>query len=193
MFDKKSYNKQWNQEHKEICNERSKQWNFDHPEKTKEFKKKYYQTHKEQILEKNKQWRLNHKVHRDNYHKQYRLDHKKERNEYNEQWRQKNENEIKKYRKLYIQTLEGKACNQRGHTKRKAREKEIINTLTSDEWVEILKEYRFKCAYCGCEFTLFNRETRDHIIPISKGGNNIKENVVPACRSCNSKKGASIG
>ena len=30
--------------------------------------------------------------------------------------------------------------------------------------------------------------TRDHIIPISKGGNNVKENIVPAYRSCNSKK-----
>ena len=65
---------------------------------------------------------------------------------------------------------------------------EIINTLTSNEWLGILKKYYWRCAYCGKEFDLFNRPTRDHIIPISKGGDNVKENIVPACKSCNSKK-----
>lgn len=30
--------------------------------------------------------------------------------------------------------------------------------------------------------------TRDHVIPVSKGGLNIKHNIVPACKSCNSSK-----
>jgi 5-methylcytosine-specific restriction endonuclease McrA len=30
--------------------------------------------------------------------------------------------------------------------------------------------------------------TLDHIIPITKGGNHIKDNVVPACGYCNSSK-----
>ena len=33
------------------------------------------------------------------------------------------------------------------------------------------------------------RLTQDHVIPLSKGGQHIKENIVPACPSCNSKKG----
>lgn len=188
MFDKKAYNKQWNQKHKEICNERYKQWAFTHPDKIKEYRKKHYQNHKKQILEENKQWCQDHKEHRKDYCKQYHLDHKKERNEYGEQWRLINREKICKRQKQYLQTKAGKANNQRGHSKRKAREKNIINTLTAEEWIDILKKYKFRCAYCGKEFTLFDRETRDHVIPISKGGDNIKENIVPACKSCNSKK-----
>ena len=95
---------------------------------------------------------------------------------------------IKKSKKRYNQTIKGKATKQRAKFKRRALLNNIINTLTAQEWITILKEYNFKCAYCGCEFTLFNRETKDHVIPISKGGDNTKENIVPACQSCNSKK-----
>ena len=104
--------------------------------------------------------------------------------EYMKQWLKDNP----EYMKKWYKTEKGKANNQRGHIARQMNEKNIINTLTAEEWINILKEYKFKCAYCGKEFTLFDRETRDHIIPLSKGGNNIKENIVPACRSCNSKK-----
>lgn len=45
------------------------------------------------------------------------------------------------------------------------------------------------CAYCGVTCTNENL-TRDHIIPRSRGGQDIWRNVVVACRSCNGKKGA---
>lgn len=45
------------------------------------------------------------------------------------------------------------------------------------------------CLYCGREFhghTL----TRDHVLPLSKGGLDVWENVVSACFHCNSHKGS---
>jgi 5-methylcytosine-specific restriction endonuclease McrA len=41
------------------------------------------------------------------------------------------------------------------------------------------------CVYCGSDRDL----TGDHLIPISKGGANVRTNTVLACRSCNSRKG----
>ena len=46
---------------------------------------------------------------------------------------------------------------------------------------------RHVCAYCGNHFTS-NHLSRDHIVPVSKGGENKWTNVVTACKSCNSKK-----
>jgi len=43
------------------------------------------------------------------------------------------------------------------------------------------------CAYCGGEFGYF-RLTRDHVVPLSRGGRDTWMNVVTACRQCNSKK-----
>lgn len=44
----------------------------------------------------------------------------------------------------------------------------------------------YSCVYCGkrnIDLTL------DHVIPVSKGGKNTWDNLVTACKSCNSKKG----
>ncbi len=42
---------------------------------------------------------------------------------------------------------------------------------------------RFQCQYCGAR-----AENIDHVRPRSRGGNHIWENVVAACRRCNSHK-----
>ncbi len=46
---------------------------------------------------------------------------------------------------------------------------------------------RHLCAYCGTQYSA-SRLTRDHILPRSKGGPDVWENVVAACRGCNQKK-----
>jgi 5-methylcytosine-specific restriction endonuclease McrA len=84
----------------------------------------------------------------------------------------------------YQKTDKCKAAKARIATKRRAKIK-ILSTLTDDEWKEIKRHYNYKCVYCGEKKLL----TQDHIIPVSKGGHHIKENIVPACKSCNSKKG----
>lgn len=73
--------------------------------------------------------------------------------------------------------------------RRRAKIANLEFDLTKQDWEEILSTFNHRCAYCGKSEKL----EMDHVIPISKGGATTKENIVPACRSCNSKKGDKIG
>lgn len=68
---------------------------------------------------------------------------------------------------------------------RRSRERKLEYTLTDQEWEEIKKSHHYLCIYCGGQF---DNLTRDHWIPLIKGGGFTKENIVPACGSCNSRK-----
>ncbi len=43
------------------------------------------------------------------------------------------------------------------------------------------------CHYCGGSF-LPEELTMDHLVPVSRGGKASRNNVVPACKECNSRK-----
>lgn len=43
----------------------------------------------------------------------------------------------------------------------------------------------------GCAYCPESAQTVDHVVPVSRGGRTTVDNVVPACRSCNSSKKAS--
>lgn len=53
---------------------------------------------------------------------------------------------------------------------------------------KILMRDRYRCQYCGvkgtgCELTL------DHIVPRSRGGRSVPENLCASCKRCNQRKG----
>lgn len=53
---------------------------------------------------------------------------------------------------------------------------------------KIFERDNYKCYYCGQKLNE-NNSTLDHKIPLSKGGDNSKENLVACCLECNSIKG----
>ena len=46
------------------------------------------------------------------------------------------------------------------------------------------------CWYCGRSVSVCGSLTADHIFPRMKGGENVSDNLIMVCRSCNSSKGA---
>lgn len=64
----------------------------------------------------------------------------------------------------------------------------------SSKWISNHKRWiiyhnnNYKCAYCGDTIISGKVFTLDHIIPIELGGTNKANNLVVACRNCNSSK-----
>ena len=149
------------------------------------YQKQYRLAHKEQEKERKRQW---YAAYKDEI-RERQLAHAEERKEWKRQYYAAHKEQQKQQSRQYFHTPKGKAANQRGQVSRRARLAKVLNTLTAEEWQAILEAHEFKCAYCGKSLLdMFNSATRDHIIPISKGGDNVKGNIVPACQSCNAKK-----
>lgn len=71
----------------------------------------------------------------------------------------------------------------KGHAS--ARVPEPTPALTN---VALFARDHWLCLYCGADGRRLPL-TRDHVLPTSKGGRDVWENVVSACIHCNSKKG----
>lgn len=69
------------------------------------------------------------------------------------------------------------------HTRRTNMAK-VKRMYNMSDWFEIVDYFSNSCAYCGKEGGI----VQDHVVPISKLGDHIKQNVVPACPKCNSSK-----
>lgn len=88
-------------------------------------------------------------------------------------WRSKNKELLLKSKRL-------------SNSKRRSASKDKIEIK---EWNSVLEFYGNKCLCCGrTDLQL----TIDHIVPLSKGGKNLVDNVQPLCMPCNSKKGTKI-
>lgn len=63
-----------------------------------------------------------------------------------------------------------------------------LNDFTVGDWLDLLDEYDYRCAYCGWHVSKALIGC-DHKLPLCRGGGNTKANIVPACRPCNISKG----
>lgn len=63
--------------------------------------------------------------------------------------------------------------------------KQISRVPITNKMLYLRDDYR--CAYCGLKFTS-KQLSRDHVIPISKGGLDVWENLVSCCKKCNRSK-----
>ncbi|MEW5734749.1 MAG: HNH endonuclease signature motif containing protein [Thermodesulfobacteriota bacterium] len=65
-------------------------------------------------------------------------------------------------------------------------EKEKARELRKSRWWKE-KLAQGKCHYCGQVFAPGDL-TMDHVVPLSRGGKSVKENLMPSCKECNTRK-----
>lgn len=155
-----------------------------HPELPCQNARRYRLKHLEKVREICRQWRENnkeaarisrrktHERYQESeraYKRQYRLAHLEDTKARTKRWKHENLNKLRD-----------------NEQRRRTRAKGLVATLTGSQWAGILKAYRYRCAYCGKHV---GKLTQDHVIPIVAGGAYSVENIVPACRACNSSKG----
>lgn len=74
---------------------------------------------------------------------------------------------------------------------RQTREREAVGFHSEGEWETLKAQYGFTCPCCKKPEPIV-RLTRDHVIPLAKGGSHFIENIQPLCQSCNSRKHTEI-
>lgn len=163
--DRRAYKKAYDLAHAEEI----KNYRINNDDELKEKKRQYYAKNRDQILAKVKRHTI------ENYDNVL---------EYHRKHYEKNSDKIKANVALYRQANPEK----KKHLENKRRAKKFENggSHTLDELIEKFEQLGNVCFYCGKGGKL----TIDHDIPLSRGGTDNIENILPACRSCNSKKNA---
>jgi hypothetical protein len=168
----------------------------------KECTKKYYKENKNRILENSKKRYRENPQAKHEYDAIYRFNnlevkHAKDREYYKKnsdnikshvaKWYKNNKQHVLKYQKQHQENNKDyyrdikNICNH----KRRAYKKQLPNSFNKNDWTTCKESFNHQCAYCGKHL---KNLTQDHFIPISKGGEYTKNNIIPACGSCNYSK-----
>lgn len=151
--------------------------------------KAYYRRNAEEIKELARQRHAANKERNNKMSREYYAAHKEDILKGNKIWRDKNPQRIKELSKQYKKDHpeETRVANQ----KRRSRIAGATGECTIAQWRKLKDAYHHTCPSC------LRSEPRiiltvDHIIPITRKGNNDIDNIQPLCKGCNSSKGAKI-
>ena len=120
----------------------------------------------------------------------YREKNKKRIKEYWAHYYQRNKEQYKSHNKRYREENPGKFkeySRRRNHRRRQAELGTKFN-FSAEEWQQCLAHFNHQCAYCGSKESL----EQEHVVPVSAGGHYTADNIIPACKSCNSSKNNKI-
>jgi len=136
-------------------------------------RRRYYERNAGEILEHYKEW--------------YYANHDTVRRRHNSRNREP-EQRAKRVasNRRYYHDGRGREVQRAAAQRRRARARTLPATMTLAQWLRCVEWWEHRCAYCGRRI---GRATMDHFIPVSRGGGTTASNIVPACHSCNSRKG----
>jgi len=155
--------RKWRRLNHEKSLEANRKWRKENPEKMKKAKKRWDDNNKERI-------RITDKLWRDENREKVRITNKKASLKYH-----KNNPEVSRHAVRI----------------RRFRKKNNEGYFTTKEWEDLKKEHNHTCLCCKKKEPKI-KLVPDHVIPLSKSGNNYIQNIQPLCERCNSIKWSKI-
>jgi len=146
-----------------------------HRSQNKEYRRRY-----------NQEWRKNNPEGTKQQAKRYSIKHASKESLRVAQWKAQNPERVRHQARVHRATHLWKYREH--YHRRKAALKRAIAQLTKQEWEWLLGQSGNCCVYCGRHESECGKLQQEHVIPVSKGGAYTVTNIVPSCRSCNSRK-----
>ncbi len=154
--------------------------------------RQYYEAHREERLAFQCQWNKDHRAERaaymrdwrkanPDYDRRYHLAHREQKAESDRQWYAANRESKRAYTRQWFKDNSDKA---REYVRRRRARKHSATIGPVDEGAVYGRD-GYMCMYCGATRKPL---TLDHIIPLAGGGSHCEDNLVAACRECNSRK-----
>jgi HNH endonuclease len=158
----------------------------------------YRETNREDVNRKAREFKANNrdKIRLDNA--KYRENNLDKVRKISRDYARKNRERISEYAKEYYvankeaireKIREYEKLNRHKRVIREQRRRHKIRALPYDfselDWFTCLDYFNHKCAYC---VSSENNLQQEHLIPVANGGGYVKENIIPACGSCNVSK-----
>jgi 5-methylcytosine-specific restriction endonuclease McrA len=147
-------------------------------------KKAWLEANKERAKATYKAWYEANRAHKIAYCKAWHEANKEHEKTTNKAWREANKQQAKAACKAWREANKVAVCAI--SLRRRSRLSAVVNTLTKEEAKLAIEVSMGLCAYC---LKQYDKPTIEHVIPISKGGDNSADNIVIACQSCNSREG----
>ena len=168
---------------KDKHNEHMRLYRIENKEELNRKQRETYTVNKDVICERNQRWaKANPERVRENwrraYHARGEAEHVKERAKH-KRLREKIAPTRKAWAKANPHKVRTYEQNRRG------RELNAEGSFTAAEWLDRLLEFNNHCAYC---LQPLDKVEQEHMNPLSRGGTNNIDNLVPSCPPCNRKK-----
>lgn len=104
---------------------------------------------------------------------------------YLKEWISKNRGKVAEYRERHKE--KESLRKQVLKAKTRAKKYNAVGTFTKEEFKKLKIKYKHTCPCCMRKEPVI-KLTVDHIIPMSRGGDNFIGNIQPLCISCNDSK-----
>jgi 5-methylcytosine-specific restriction endonuclease McrA len=171
-----------------LVNAASQRYTAANPERRREIGRRHYANNRDKERAGNKDYRARNRDRVLAYQRKYNVNKAKEKSDYKRRTRAENtalvreRDRLQRSRWAKLNPEKVRAARIRERTNRA----DVERTLTERQWQETIECFGHACAYC---LRTDVEITQDHVIAVSRGGGHSAGNVVPACRSCNSRKG----